>query len=223
MRPGANVKSIEALTAFRAALAVFDDSAGQALTAIHAEIQDFVEWLEIDMMKFWRAEIRSREQHVVEAKADLHRCLSATVDPHRTPSCYQEKKVLDAAKKRLREAEDKLAVVRRWVPVVRQAVVEFRMKVQPLETALSGDLPAAMGFLDSSVRRLEEYLSVAPPSGSVLDTPTQLSDAPGTPRTQVAFGLDSAQVVEPASRERSESAPPAAAGDAHDDERQEQP
>jgi hypothetical protein len=222
MRPGANVKSIEALTAFRAALAVFDDGAGQALASIHSEIQDFVEWLEIDMMKFWRAEIRDREQHVVEAKADLHRCLSATVDPHRTPSCYQEKKVLDAAKRRLREAEDKLAVVRRWIPVVRQAVVEYRMKVQPLETALSGDLPAAMGFLDSSVRRLEEYLSIAPPSGGELDSSAPLSHA-ATPPTQVASGPAAPPAVDSANGDCAEAAPRATAGDAHDNETQEQP
>jgi hypothetical protein len=219
MRPGANVKSIEALTGFRAALAVFDDGAGQALSSIHSEIQDFVEWLEIDMMKFWRAEIRNREQHVVDAKADLHRCLSATVDAHRTPSCYQEKKILDAAKKRLREAEDKLAVVRRWIPVVRQAVVEYRMKVQPLETALSGDLPAAMGFLDASVRRLEEYLSVAPPSGAVLDTPAQYS-TPAAPPAHVAPPADAPPTVEPTNEDRAEDAPPAA--EAHDDEAREQ-
>ncbi|HVU88926.1 MAG TPA: hypothetical protein VHD36_16500 [Pirellulales bacterium] len=207
MRPGAHVKSIEALAAFRAALSLFQNEAEQALASIQAEIQDFVEWLEIDMMKFWRAEIRNREQHVADAKADLHRCLSATIDPHRTPSCYQEKKVLDAAKKRLREAEDKLAVVRRWIPVVRQAVVEYRMKVQPLDSALSGDTPVAMGFLDASVRRLEEYLSIAPPSGSVLEAPPEPMSPPAESRSP---GPSTSSVSPPAEESNENRAAPAA-------------
>ncbi len=162
------------------------------------------------MMKFWRAEIRHREQHVADAKADLHRCLSATIDPHRTPSCYQEKKVLDAAKKRLRDAEDKLAAVRRWIPVVRQAVVEYRMKVEPLGSALSGDLPAAMGFLDASVRRLEEYLSIAPPSGGVVETPPQAA----VPSAESHVPGPSASAVSQAAEESNENCTPAAADEA---------
>ncbi|MES1213540.1 MAG: hypothetical protein ABUL64_03055 [Singulisphaera sp.] len=166
MRPGAHVKSVEAIEAFRAALCLFGEEAEQSLASIQAEIDDFVEWLEVEQIKFWRAEVRRREQLVADAKADLHRCLSATVDAHHTPSCYQEKKVLDAAKKRLHEAEDKLALVRRWIPVVRQAAMEYRMKVEPLRSSLSGDLPAAAGYLANSVDRLHEYLSLEPPSGT---------------------------------------------------------
>ncbi len=181
MRSGAHVKSVAALENFRAALGLFGDEVSQTLAALQAEIQAFVDWLEHDQLKFWRAEIRSREERVAEAKADLHRCLSATIDPQRTPSCHVEKKALDLAKKRLQEAEDKLKLVRRWIPLVRQAVMEYRMKTEPLRGAAASDVPAAAARLRSSIERLEEYLRIAPPSAAGSLTPDRLSESAAQP------------------------------------------
>jgi hypothetical protein len=164
MRAGAHVNSIEALEHFRAALCVFGEEVAQSLATIQSEIHDFVSWLEHDLVILWRKEIRVREDKVGEAKADLHRCLSATIDANHTPSCYVEKKALDVAKRRLQEAEAKLTAVRRWIPIVRQAVLEYGHKVEPLRSAVSADVPMASAFLASSVSRLVEYLSVAPPT-----------------------------------------------------------
>jgi hypothetical protein len=166
MTGAAQVKSIEALESFRAALGLFASDVDQALSASQGEIARFANWLEHDQLAFWRHELRVRDDKVAEAKADLHRCLSATIDPHRTPSCYQEKKFLEAAKRRFEEAERKLAAVRRWIPIIRQAIFEYRLKVEPLESAVAADVPRGMAVLQSSVARLEAYLHVAPPSVS---------------------------------------------------------
>ena len=174
MRREAHVKSIEALEGFRAVLYLFGDDVGQALDSIQSEIQDFVEWLEVEQIKFWRAEIRNRENKVAEAKADLHRCLSATIDPHRTPTCYQEEKILDAAKKRLNEAEDKLATGAAGSP---SCAGRHRISHEGRapRSAVSSDLPVAAASLASSVNRLHEYLSIAPPSGDVGETPAEIT------------------------------------------------
>ena len=102
-----------------------------------------------------------REEHVNQAKIDLHRCLSATIDAHHTPSCYAEKKALGVAKHRLEEAESSLAAVRRWIPIVRQAVIEYRRKSEPLRSAATSDVPVATAYLGASVARLHEYLNIA--------------------------------------------------------------
>jgi len=166
MQGSAQVQSLAAIDAFRAALAHFGDEAGQALSNLRMDVQRFVEWLEHDQLIHWQHEIRRREERVAEAKNDLHRCLSATIDPRRTPSCYQEKKVLAAAKARLEEAEEKLAAVRRWIPQVQQAVFQFLARTQPLADALASDLPSAIAHLRAIVGRLEEYLAVEPPAGA---------------------------------------------------------
>jgi len=162
----ANVHSIEALDRFRAALCSFAEGADLSLTMLRLELDRFVDWLEHGQLKYWQQEIRLREDRVGEAKTDLHRCLAATVDADRTPSCYQEKKVLENAKRRLEEAQDKLAAVRRWIPPVRQAVLEFRMKAEPLAGALLADIPKAVSLLEHLAARLAEYIDLAAPSGS---------------------------------------------------------
>jgi hypothetical protein len=181
MRAGAHVNSIEALEHFRAALCVFGDEVGQSLATIQSEIQDFVTWLEHDQMLLWRKEVRLREDKVGEAKTDLHRCLAATIDANRTPSCYQEKKALDIAKHRLQEAEASLAAVRRWIPIVRQAVLEYGLKVEPLRSAVAADLPLATAFLGASVSRLVEYLRVAAPTAAPVAAKRDATEATASP------------------------------------------
>ena len=191
MTGAAQVKSIEALESFRAVLGLFASDVDQALSASQAEIARFANWLEHEQLAFWRHELRVRDDKVAEAKADLHRCLSATIDPHRTPSCYQEKKFLEAAKCRFEEAERKLAAVRRWIPLIRQAIFEYRLKVEPLESAVAADVPRGMAVLQSSVARLEAYLNVAPPSVSHVshergpaDSAADAQPAASTPRPE---------------------------------------
>ena len=164
MNQAAEVKSLDALEQLRVALVLFRHEAEGALGTIRSELSRFVDWLEHDQLAHWQHEIRSREERVGEAKADLHRCLAATIDPHRTPSCYQEKKVLAAAKERLEDAERKLRLVRHWIPIVRQAAFEYTARAEPLASALSSDVPTAAAFLSRSIDRLVAYQQVAPPA-----------------------------------------------------------
>ncbi|HEY4310298.1 MAG TPA: hypothetical protein VGN12_12680 [Pirellulales bacterium] len=190
MRPGVHVKSIEALEAFRAALYIFGEEAEQSLSSIQLEADKFLSWLEEDQIKFWRDEVRLREEIVNEAKTELHRCLQATVDAYRTPSCHHEKKVLDAAKKKLHLAEDKLTLVRRWIPKVKQAVNEYRMKAEPLRNSAVSDVPRAAAFLQASVNRLLEYISIsAPNTEGIMERVTQsraAGEAPEATESQPA-------------------------------------
>ncbi|MBI2826097.1 MAG: hypothetical protein HYX69_15540 [Planctomycetia bacterium] len=163
MNGSAHVKSIDALTRFRAALCVFGDEAGQALSSIRVELDRFQDWLKHDQLAHWQHEIRVREDKLAEAKTDLHRCLAATIDPNRTPSCYQEKKVLERAKHRLEEAREKLAAVRRWIPIVERAVFEYRMKAEPLDNMLAVDLARGLAQLDRSSEQLWAYVNLAVP------------------------------------------------------------
>lgn len=160
----ANVHSVEALQEFRAGLCLFSDEAAQALATVRLQIDRFSQWLKHDQLTHWKHQIRVREDRVAEAKSDLHRCLAATIDPNRTPSCYQEKKLLEAAKRSLEEAEQKLAAVRRWIPIVDQAAMDYQARAEGLATALSSDLPKATAHLDRSVARLNEYLELSAPS-----------------------------------------------------------
>lgn len=167
MTRSADVRSLDALEEFRGALSMFRHEADQALGTIRSELGRFVDWLEHDQLAHWKEQIRRRENRVAEAKNDLHRCLAATIDPHRTPSCYQEKKALDAAQRRLEEAEHKLARVRHWIPIVRQAAFEYCARSEPLASTLASQLPAASAFLNRSVERIMAYQNLAMPAAEI--------------------------------------------------------
>jgi hypothetical protein len=185
MNRTAQVHSIEAIDQFRGALGVFGDEVGQALSAIRTDLQRFQNWLEHDQLTHWQHQIRVREERVAEAKNDLHRCLSATIDPNRTPSCLQEKKLLANAKARLEEAEHKLAAVRHWIQVVRQSIVDYHARAEPLSTVAAADIPRAQAELARTVARLTAYLDVASPAAdepAAASGTTQVgSDAAASP------------------------------------------
>jgi hypothetical protein len=160
MSSGARVQSVDALERFRAALGVFREEAGVALGEVSAELTRFSDWLEHDQLDYWKQELRRREDQVVEARLELSRCLSATLDPERTPSCHDEKKRLQRAKERVVAAETRLGAVRHWIGQVRQAIVEYRGRTEALAAALESDLPVAAAQLDRLMARIDDYLSV---------------------------------------------------------------
>jgi hypothetical protein len=159
----ARVQSIEALEQFRAALSIFTEQAGQSLATVRADAERFLNWLGHDRLKYWQHQIRVRDEQLAEAKSDLHRCLAATIDPHRTPSCHQEKKLVALAKRRLEEAEEKLAAVKRRASLVEEAILDFHAHAEPLAGALLSDLPQAVAHMDRLIARLIEYAQLAPP------------------------------------------------------------
>jgi capsule polysaccharide export protein KpsE/RkpR len=164
MSQTAHVRSIDAVEQFRGAFVRFGEQSAQALDEIRMELDRFVEWLEQDQVAYWKNEVRRCEAKVAEAKVDLHRARSATIDPEHTPSCLQEQKVLDAAKRRLLSTEEKLQVVKRWVPAIRQAVQDYQTQIAPLVNYLTYEQPRGVNFLRQLVQRLEDYVAIAPPT-----------------------------------------------------------
>lgn len=174
MNPGVHVQSVAAIEQFRSATVSFQHESVQALGSVEAELRRFLQWLKFDQAQYWKHESRRSEERVAEAKNDLHRCQNATIDPHRTPSCLQEKKVLAAAKRRLEIAEERLTAVRRWIPIVEQAAFEYLSAVEPLSTTLAAGIPRALADLDRALSTIEAYLAVAPPPAEL---PSAASDA----------------------------------------------
>jgi hypothetical protein len=164
MTQTAQVRSIDSVERFRAAYARFGEESAQALDEIRMELDRFVEWLEQDQVGYWKNEVRRAEAKVSEAKVDLHRARSATIDPEHTPSCLQEQKVLETAKRRLMENEEKLQVVKRWIPALRIAVQDYQTQIAPLVNYLTYEHARGLNFLRHLVERLEDYLAVAPPT-----------------------------------------------------------
>jgi hypothetical protein len=181
MSSAARVQSIDALERFRAALGIFAEEAGIALGEVSAELARFLDWLEHDQLDYWKHELRRREDLVVEARLDLSRCLSTSLDPERTPSCHDEKKRLQRAKERVVAAEGRLAAVRHWIGQVRQAAIEYRGRTEGLTTTLDSEIPQAAAHLDRLIARIGEYWSVEVPTSGAAAMATSAEDRPILP------------------------------------------
>jgi hypothetical protein len=169
MRPPARVKSLDLLRQWQSALATFRVEAQDALTTAGLDARRAFDWLE-DRHSAWTKAVRERYDEVVQAKAALSR-KQWVLPGQRQPDVTEEMKALKMAQRRLAEAEEKIACVRRWGPALQRAVDEYEGPIRRLADILEGDLPKAGGLLERLLRDLEAYLalnsaSVKPPAAS---------------------------------------------------------
>ena len=91
-------------------------------------------------------------------------------EPDYTPPMSEQKENLRKAEASLQDAEKRLAMVRKWQPRMKQAVLEFHASVQRLKDLAAGDVPRAVNLLTRMIDALEAYLRVAPPPGLGIET-----------------------------------------------------
>lgn len=168
MSKSANVTSIEEVRYFKAALAEFEASVRDALTQLSLEVRRAIDWIEHDRTKYWPREARRASDRVSEARIALERC-ELSIDPDDRRGCYDEKKVLQKAKQRLRLCEEKVSVVHKWLMKVKHEADEFSMQTAKMTHALDADLPRAAASLARMAKSLEKYAT----RGGVVDATHQ--------------------------------------------------
>src|SRR5580704_14924423 len=113
MADGADVRSIDAVREWHAALAEYGDSLAEALAGVELEIRRARDWLE-EQLGRWQKSIRDCEEEVTRAKAQLYQRKFKTFDD-REPDCSVQEKALRLAKAKLEHAEDQVAKCRQWL------------------------------------------------------------------------------------------------------------
>lgn len=161
----ANVRSTDALKDLRAALGVFAEESMAALGAVEMEIRRTTRWLQDEQGAYWEGQIKRRREQVAMARAELSRKKMGKMFGHGSTHSEQ-KDLVEEAEKKLRAAEIRLQRVKKWIPVLQQAILEYHSTTRRLEGLVSGDIPRAMAQLDRVIDSIEAYLSVAPPSGA---------------------------------------------------------
>src|SRR5690348_13242278 len=106
MAQAARVTSIDAIEEFKAAWCRFGTDAGNALANLDLQIRRAFDWLE-DQTKFWKTEIRRREELVVRAKGELLQRKYSNRDG-RGQGCTDQEIALEKALAGLDEAQTKL-------------------------------------------------------------------------------------------------------------------
>jgi hypothetical protein len=163
----AHVTSIDAVHALRTALLRFEADARDGVTLLVLEVRKALDWLEHDRTRYWPEQVRKASEKMVEARNELERC-QLTYGSEEAPSCYEQKKALERAKRRLRLCEEKVKVVRRWVRSVRAELNEFDGQMARINNCLDMDVPRAAAALQRMARALEKYAHTsAPPQSDV--------------------------------------------------------
>jgi hypothetical protein len=158
----ASVHSIEAIGGFRAALATFAEEVEAALGAVDMEVRRAVQWVQYDRRNFWQEQIKRRREAVASARSDLFRKQLQKKADH-APDMTEQKEALRLAEVRLRDAEQRVVLIKKWEPALLQAMLEYRASTRRIK-ACAADAPRAIFVLGRMVEALEAYLREAPPT-----------------------------------------------------------
>jgi hypothetical protein len=156
MERSAHVTSIEAIRDFRAALLQFGGEAEDAVIMLTLEARKAIQWLQQDRSRYWPEQTRRAQEWVVQARNDLDRC-QLHYGSEDAPSCFDQKKRLERAKRRLRLCEEKVKAVKRWINTVRQELDDFDSELAKMNNWLETDLPRAAASLERMLRALDKY------------------------------------------------------------------
>ena len=161
MRQTARVESVEALEVLRAALAKFAVAAQGALGSAAAEIQRTLAWLD-SQRKHLQAQVLRRQEEVLRAKSELAQRRWGH-DKGQGRGATEQEIALKKAQHRLREAEEKVAAVRRWQRLLPDAIKEYEGPARQLGGMVDADLRHSLALLDKGIAALEAYTSLTAP------------------------------------------------------------
>jgi chromosome segregation ATPase len=168
MSQSAQVQSLDALKALHAALARYGPEALGALGAAEMEIRRAFDSLH-NQLKHWQRQVEKRHEDVGRARGDLAHARALRQGER---SGYVEQEIaLRKAQNRLREAEEKVATVKRWLLHLPQAITEYEGPARRLAGFLDANLKQALALLNNKIDILEAYMAVqtaeppTPPGG----------------------------------------------------------
>ena len=185
MNQSANVTSIDAVRAFRAALVKYEENARDAVTCLELEIRRAVNWIEVDRRRYWSSEVKRASEQLAQARNALERC-QLKYGSEEAPSCYEQKKHYELAKRRLRHCEEQVRKVKQWMQIIRHELTQFDGPMAQMTVCIDTDLPRAIAAISNMLTALERYAGAgggaAPRAASVGSQESSApSDEPAAP------------------------------------------
>jgi exonuclease VII large subunit len=175
MSSSANVRAIEVVPLLAVALQKFGEEAATALTDLELEVNRAIHWISCELKEYWTQQVRKAQEQVAEARITLERKQMFRAAEERS-SCIEEKKALEAAKRRLLLCQQKLEAVRRWSQALARQFMEYKGRVAVLSSWLQTDLPKGLAVLKGMAGALETYVQLD--AASAGTPPAEDSTAP---------------------------------------------
>jgi len=174
MAERAQVTSVEAIEAFRAALIIFLSKARPTLEEVSHDVLRTKLWVQNDQRNFWEKELRIRARALERAQAEL---FSARLSNLSEATGVQEM-VFHRAQRAVREVEEKQAIIKKWDRELENRTEPMLKMVDQLLGYVTTDMVRAAAYLGEVVKALEAYADVPAPPGSTISTaPSEASEA----------------------------------------------
>lgn len=183
MRPSsANIRSPEVLRRFKHRYLEFDKRIHGALDLVLGDARSVGDWLLREQLPHWRQQLRRRHDHMKQMWREYY---NARYGDRRMgkPSCVDERKAYERAKRMKAEAELKLEVIQGWMNALDREIEKLIAPVKRLEMIIDATTPKAVLRLDHMMDRLDDYLRPSS-AGSPPPTPPA-SGQKGGPDAQV--------------------------------------
>jgi cell fate (sporulation/competence/biofilm development) regulator YlbF (YheA/YmcA/DUF963 family) len=167
MADRAQVTSLDALESFRASLIVFLTKARPTLEEVSDDVLRTRLWLQNDRRLHWQAELKRRLREFEQAKQEL---FSARLSNLQEPTAAQQLTVT-RAQRAVREAEDKLRLLKKWSRDFENQTDPLVKLVEHLQTFLTSDMKHAVAHLTQLLTTLDAYAERGPAPGTGEATP----------------------------------------------------
>jgi hypothetical protein len=162
----AQITSLDAIAAFRANLLVYLSKARPALDEVGSDMLRTRLWLQQQRPR-WEMELRKRRIQLDQAQAEL---FSAMLSQMREATSFHQMSVR-RCQTAVREAEKKLALIRKWDRELDRETEPLLKQVSSLHGFLSADLRNAVATLEEILRTLEAYANTPAPSAATPAEP----------------------------------------------------
>ena len=200
----AKVTSIDVIEHFAAAMTCFGEGAKTSLEGIDMEVRRALNWIQREQKDYWTQRIRRGWDEVNIARKELERKLMFYPGDDR-PSAHDERLALEAAKRRLQLAQEKVEAVKRWSHRVQREVNEYIGAIQPLRAWMEFELPKALADLGRMARALEDYVALESSAEPVF--PDELSALIGSGPATAAQGEETTSSNQPEAQAKAEDNP----------------
>lgn len=159
MTESANVRSVDAIRYFHAAVLKFQEEARLCVSALEMQMLRFLGWIERERPGFWKREIENCYRELSEARVRLHQCRMKKMGDYK-PTCFEETKDLERAKRALEYSQKQVPVVKHWIIQTHHEANEYHGRSAQLTQMIERDIPQLLALLHQAVDWLEAYQQV---------------------------------------------------------------
>lgn len=162
MAEQANVRSIDAIADFRAALISYIESVRATASEAKSHVQRVQHWVEETQKLEWTRRMKKCNEQLANARSDLERAKIARPDAH--PSMFTDQvRGVERAKQNMAHCESKLVAVSRWSRELEREGMLFQGSLQRLSRVVDGDIERSVAWMASLIDHLNAYLKTPPP------------------------------------------------------------